>query len=185
MQDDHLFSFLLIKSDNYELLQQTLNWLFWPHERFPEHYYSPLERKQSRFSRKSTLLQSTRRLKLSFVTATHPTFSDAASPFSPAHFMSSANATILCFLSNRVACLLCQCKFLTVNLRTTGPLFSKLEFSFDNKENYNKRKRVERLHCTYSGNQRARLAQSVEHETLNLRVVGSNPTLGAIILSFN
>ena len=32
---------------------------------------------------------------------------------------------------------------------------------------------------------RARLAQSVEHETLNLRVVGSSPTLGAIILSFN
>ena len=28
------------------------------------------------------------------------------------------------------------------------------------------------LHCT------ARLAQSVEHETLNLRVVGSSPTLG-------
>ena len=27
--------------------------------------------------------------------------------------------------------------------------------------------------------QRARLAQSVEHETLNLRVVGSSPTLGA------
>ena len=26
----------------------------------------------------------------------------------------------------------------------------------------------------------ARLAQSVEHETLNLRVVGSSPTLGAI-----
>ena len=28
----------------------------------------------------------------------------------------------------------------------------------------------------------ARLAQSVEHETLNLRVVGSSPTLGAILL---
>ena len=28
----------------------------------------------------------------------------------------------------------------------------------------------------------ARLAQSVEHETLNLRVVGSCPTLGAIIV---
>ena len=28
--------------------------------------------------------------------------------------------------------------------------------------------------------QEARLAQSVEHETLNLRVVGSSPTLGAI-----
>ena len=27
----------------------------------------------------------------------------------------------------------------------------------------------------------ARLAQSVEHETLNLRVVGSSPTLGAKI----
>ena len=27
--------------------------------------------------------------------------------------------------------------------------------------------------------QPARLAQSVEHETLNLRVVGSSPTLGA------
>ena len=26
----------------------------------------------------------------------------------------------------------------------------------------------------------ARLAQSVEHETLNLRVVGSSPTLGAL-----
>ena len=33
----------------------------------------------------------------------------------------------------------------------------------------------------------ARLAQSVEHETLNLRVVGSSPTLGEIFLfnSFN
>ena len=29
----------------------------------------------------------------------------------------------------------------------------------------------------------ARLAQSVEHETLNLRVVGSSPTLGAIVLA--
>ena len=28
----------------------------------------------------------------------------------------------------------------------------------------------------------ARLAQSVEHETLNLRVVGSSPTLGVIFL---
>ena len=33
--------------------------------------------------------------------------------------------------------------------------------------------------------QSARLAQSVEHETLNLRVVGSSPTLGAIIFSFD
>ena len=32
----------------------------------------------------------------------------------------------------------------------------------------------------------ARLAQSVEHETLNLRVVGSSPTLGeAFFLVFN
>ncbi len=30
----------------------------------------------------------------------------------------------------------------------------------------------------------ARLAQSVEHETLNLRVVGSSPTLGEIIIAF-
>ena len=29
------------------------------------------------------------------------------------------------------------------------------------------------------GENTARLAQSVEHETLNLRVVGSSPTLGA------
>ena len=28
----------------------------------------------------------------------------------------------------------------------------------------------------------ARLAQSVEHETLNLRVVGSSPTLGVLLL---
>ena len=31
----------------------------------------------------------------------------------------------------------------------------------------------------------ARLAQSVEHETLNLRVVGSSPTLGDILASFS
>ena len=30
----------------------------------------------------------------------------------------------------------------------------------------------------------ARLAQSVEHETLNLRVVGSSPTLGAYFFVF-
>jgi hypothetical protein len=30
----------------------------------------------------------------------------------------------------------------------------------------------------------ARLAQSVEHETLNLRVVGSSPTLGALFELF-
>ena len=43
------------------------------------------------------------------------------------------------------------------------------------------------LVCVRLGNQvdfcqylsEARLAQSVEHETLNLRVVGSSPTLGA------
>lgn len=29
----------------------------------------------------------------------------------------------------------------------------------------------------------ARLAQSVEHETLNLRVVGSSPTLGALLMA--
>ena len=29
--------------------------------------------------------------------------------------------------------------------------------------------------------QRARLAQSVEHETLNLRVVGSSPTSGVVL----
>ena len=34
--------------------------------------------------------------------------------------------------------------------------------------------------CVY----RARLAQSVEHETLNLRVVGSSPTLGVEEVSF-
>ncbi len=31
-------------------------------------------------------------------------------------------------------------------------------------------------------NETARLAQSVEHETLNLRVVGSSPTLGAAFI---
>ena len=31
----------------------------------------------------------------------------------------------------------------------------------------------------------ARLAQSVEHETLNLRVVGSSPTLGGVIFTFS
>ena len=31
---------------------------------------------------------------------------------------------------------------------------------------------------------RARLAQSVEHETLNLRVVGSSPTLGDVVLNY-
>ena len=31
----------------------------------------------------------------------------------------------------------------------------------------------------------ARLAQSVEHETLNLRVVGSSPTLGDQIFALN
>ena len=35
------------------------------------------------------------------------------------------------------------------------------------------------------GNISARLAQSVEHETLNLRVVGSSPTLGDILASFS
>ena len=35
--------------------------------------------------------------------------------------------------------------------------------------------------CQYNS---ARLAQSVEHETLNLRVVGSSPTLGAYIQFF-
>ena len=31
--------------------------------------------------------------------------------------------------------------------------------------------------------QQARLAQSVEHETLNLRVVGSSPTLGETLFA--
>ena len=35
--------------------------------------------------------------------------------------------------------------------------------------------------CRYT----ARLAQSVEHETLNLRVVGSSPTLGDPIFELN
>ena len=37
-----------------------------------------------------------------------------------------------------------------------------------------------RLHLSM----KARLAQSVEHETLNLRVVGSSPTLGVNVLQF-
>ena len=47
------------------------------------------------------------------------------------------------------------------------------------------------VHCQYYSNQldyqaTARLAQSVEHETLNLRVVGSSPTLGGyIFLNFS
>ena len=36
-----------------------------------------------------------------------------------------------------------------------------------------------------SSDQQARLAQSVEHETLNLRVVGSSPTLGVHIFGFH
>ena len=80
----HLFASLLIKLDNYELLQQTSNWLFWPHERSREHYYSPLERKY-RCSRKYTLLQSTRRLKLSFVTPPIFLWATLASLFFPAH----------------------------------------------------------------------------------------------------
>ena len=39
-------------------------------------------------------------------------------------------------------------------------------------------------HLKPISNGRARLAQSVEHETLNLRVVGSSPTLGVILASF-
>ena len=38
---------------------------------------------------------------------------------------------------------------------------------------------------TFSSTFTARLAQSVEHETLNLRVVGSSPTLGEKILKVN
>ena len=38
--------------------------------------------------------------------------------------------------------------------------------------------------CTINQAKTARLAQSVEHETLNLRVVGSSPTLGAYTFSF-
>ena len=38
---------------------------------------------------------------------------------------------------------------------------------------------------TLQKKQSARLAQSVEHETLNLRVVGSSPTLGDIFLDFS
>ena len=34
------------------------------------------------------------------------------------------------------------------------------------------------VYCLCNCNHTARLAQSVEHETLNLRVVGSSPTLG-------
>ena len=64
-------------------------------------------------------------------------------------------------LSKAVMRPLCECKFLTVHVQ-----YNKA-FVFANKM------------------QRARLAQSVEHETLNLRVVGSSPTLGAIIFSFD
>ena len=36
------------------------------------------------------------------------------------------------------------------------------------------------MHLNIVLNNLARLAQSVEHETLNLRVVGSSPTLGVL-----
>ena len=62
VSDGHLFASLLIKSDNYELLEQTPHWLFWPRWEIPRTLsfatWTPLERKS-----KSTLLQSTRRLK--------------------------------------------------------------------------------------------------------------------------
>ena len=38
------------------------------------------------------------------------------------------------------------------------------------------------FHLNMESHNIARLAQSVEHETLNLRVVGSSPTLGDIVL---
>ena len=41
-----------------------------------------------------------------------------------------------------------------------------------------------RQHAVLSSLPTARLAQSVEHETLNLRVVGSSPTLGATLFLF-
>ena len=40
------------------------------------------------------------------------------------------------------------------------------------------------MHVSHGGKHAARLAQSVEHETLNLRVVGSSPTLGATFFVF-
>ena len=40
------------------------------------------------------------------------------------------------------------------------------------------------LGFSYHAKHTARLAQSVEHETLNLRVVGSSPTLGASFCCF-
>ena len=37
---------------------------------------------------------------------------------------------------------------------------------------------------SYDNNKRARLAQSVEHQTFNLRVMGSSPILGEQIFFF-
>ena len=44
---------------------------------------------------------------------------------------------------------------------------------------------IQRLYSTPTEVTIARLAQSVEHETLNLRVVGSSPTLGVQIFFFS
>ena len=43
---------------------------------------------------------------------------------------------------------------------------------------------VEKVFLTFTICISARLAQSVEHETLNLRVVGSSPTLGEQLFYF-
>ena len=47
-----------------------------------------------------------------------------------------------------------------------------------------KMRTAEQIHSTFPLDVTARLAQSVEHETLNLRVVGSSPTLGAPFMIF-
>ena len=44
---------------------------------------------------------------------------------------------------------------------------------------------IERLYSTHFEVTIARLAQSVEHETLNLRVVGSSPTLGVQLFALH
>ena len=144
VSDGHLFAWLLIKSDNYELLQQTCTQLVildqWEIPR-TSLYYSPVAGK-SRSSRKLTLLQSTRRWKQ----VTPPIFTSATllNLFSPEHFISfakffSRNNFMLRKAKSDGPIIPMQIPYVLFMFRTTGILFSKLEFYFDNKGNHHMR----------------------------------------------
>ena len=133
VSDGHLFAWLLIKSDNYELLQQTCTQLVildqWEIPR-TSLYYSPVAGKS-----RSSPVYST--VKAGYLTHLPFSFQVSSLQSTLCPLQNFLHAITLCLVRRRVTYLLSQCKFLTrhsLNSEQQGFCFQNLSSTLTTKE---------------------------------------------------